>query len=60
MWLANIIFTVVGLALLSRMGKEQGSSRGGDMREMLETMRIWFAGWLRRFGFKVDRRRRIV
>jgi lipopolysaccharide export system permease protein len=60
MWLANIIFTTVGLVLLARMGKEQGSSRGGDMREMIEMLRLWIAGWLRRFGFKVERRRRIV
>jgi lipopolysaccharide export system permease protein len=60
MWLANIIFTTIGLALLARMGKEQGSSRGGDMRELIETLRLWLAGWLRRFGFKVERRRRIV
>ena len=60
MWGANIIFTVFGLALLARMGKEQGSARGGDMRELLEMLRLWVAGWLRRFGFKVERRRRIV
>ena len=60
MWGANIIFTVIGLALLARMGKEQGSARGGDMHEMLEMLRLWIAGWLRRFGFKVERRRRIV
>jgi lipopolysaccharide export system permease protein len=60
MWLANIIFTTIGLTLLARMGKEQGSARGGDMRELIETLRLWVAGWLRRFGFKVERRRRIV
>jgi lipopolysaccharide export system permease protein len=61
MWMANIIFAVVGLLLLSRMGKEQGSSRsGGDLKEMIEVMRVWLFGWLRRFGFKVDRRRRVA
>jgi len=58
MWLANIVFTIVGLFLLSRMGKESGSSRGGDMREMLDMLRSWFAGILRRVGLKADRRRR--
>jgi lipopolysaccharide export system permease protein len=58
MWLANIVFTIVGLFLLSRMGKESGSSRGGDMREMLDMLRSWFAGLLRRLGLKADRRRR--
>jgi hypothetical protein len=61
MWMANILFGFVGLLLLSRMGKEQGSSRsGGDMKEMLELIRIWFAGWMRRFGLKADRRRRVA
>jgi lipopolysaccharide export system permease protein len=59
MWLANIVFTLVGLVLLARMGKESGSSRGGDMREMIDLLRAWFAGWLRRLGLKADRRRRI-
>jgi lipopolysaccharide export system permease protein len=58
MWMANILFTIVGLVLLARMGKESGSSRGGDMREMLDMLRAWFAGVLRRMGFKTDRRRR--
>jgi lipopolysaccharide export system permease protein len=60
MWLANIVFTIVGLFLLSRMGKESGSSRGGDMREMLDMLRSWTAGWLRRVGLKADRRRRVA
>ena len=58
MWMANILFTVFGLGLLSRMGKESGSSRGGDMREMLDMLRSWCAGMLRRMGLKADRRRR--
>ena len=60
MWMANILFTIVGLVLLARMGKESGSSRGGDMREMLDLLRAWFAGWLRRLGLKADRRRRVA
>jgi hypothetical protein len=60
MWLANIVFTIVGLFLLSRMGKESGSSRGGDMRELLDMLRSWTAGWLRRIGLKADRRRRVA
>lgn len=58
MWMANILFTIVGLVLLSRMGKESGSSRGGDMREMIELLRAWCAALLRRMGLKADRRRR--
>jgi lipopolysaccharide export system permease protein len=58
MWLANIVFTAIGLVLLWRMGKESSTARGGDMREMLDMARAWIAGQLRRFGLKVDRRRR--
>lgn len=58
MWLANILFTIVGLVLLARMGKESGSSRGGDMREMIDLLRAWCAALLRRMGLKADRRRR--
>lgn len=60
MWMANILFTIVGLFLLARMGKESGSSRGGDMREMIDMLRSWIAGWLRRLGLKADRRRRVA
>lgn len=60
MWMANIVFTIVGLFLLARMGRESGSARGGDMREMLDLLRAWFAGWLRKLGLKADRRRRIA
>ena len=60
MWMANILFTIVGLVLLARMGKESGSARGGDMREMLDMLRAWLAGWLRRLGLKADRRRRVA
>ena len=60
MWMANILFTIVGLVLLARMGRESGSSRGGDMREMIDLMRAWFAGMLRRLGLKADRRRRVA
>ncbi len=35
MWGANIIFTIVGLLLLARMGRESGSARGGDLGEVL-------------------------
>ena len=60
MWLTNIVFTIVGLFLLSRMGKESSTSRGGDMREMLDMLRAWFARWLRKAGLHVDRRRRVA
>ncbi|MEW5917199.1 MAG: LptF/LptG family permease [Gemmatimonadota bacterium] len=45
MWAANIILTLVGLVLLARMGRESATSRGGDIRDLLETVRSIF-----RFG----------
>jgi lipopolysaccharide export system permease protein len=39
MWIANVIFGVIALILLARMGNESGSSRGGDIREMIDNIR---------------------
>jgi lipopolysaccharide export system permease protein len=39
MWLANVLFGVIALILLARMGKEAGSSRSGDFSEMIENLR---------------------
>jgi lipopolysaccharide export system permease protein len=47
MWAANIILTLIGLLLLARMGRESATSRGGDIRELLETVRGVFR-WRRR------------
>jgi lipopolysaccharide export system permease protein len=57
MWAANILFTIVGLLLLARMGKEGSTSRGGDMSELLDTIRTWIARQARRVGLPLDRRR---
>jgi lipopolysaccharide export system permease protein len=45
MWAANIILTLAGLVLLARMGRESATSRGGDIRDLLDTVRGLF-----RFG----------
>lgn len=42
MWAANILLTIVGLFLLSRMGRESATTRGGDFREMLDIVRQLF------------------
>jgi lipopolysaccharide export system permease protein len=42
MWIANAVFLTVALVLLSRMGKESGSSRGGDFREVWDNIRYRF------------------
>lgn len=47
MWAANIILTIVGLVLLARMGRVTATTRGGDIADLLETVRGLF-----RFGRK--------
>jgi hypothetical protein len=39
MWIANIIFLVVGLLLITRMGKEGVTTRGGRLAEIVESLR---------------------
>ena len=42
MWAANILLTAVGVILLARMGRESATSRGGDVRELLDMLRgLW-------------------
>ncbi|HTD84597.1 MAG TPA: LptF/LptG family permease [Gemmatimonadaceae bacterium] len=35
MWMANVIFALIALWLLAKMGQEGTTARGGDMKEML-------------------------
>src|SRR5690606_29068656 len=35
MWGANMVFAAIGLVLIMRMGREAGSARGSDWRELL-------------------------
>ena len=44
MWAANIIFSAIALVLLSRMGRENSTGRGGDLHELLESIRARFSG----------------
>jgi lipopolysaccharide export system permease protein len=53
MWMANVIFAMVALLLLAKMGKEGSTARGGDMREMFDSIR----GWMRS---KVGRKKPII
>jgi lipopolysaccharide export system permease protein len=41
MWLANVIFAALALVLLSKMGREGSTARGGDMKEMFDSLRSW-------------------
>ena len=36
MWAANVLFALVALWLLSKIGREARTARGGDMGEMIE------------------------
>ena len=50
MWLDNVVFAGVGLLLMSRMGRESITNRGGDMGEAMDATRAWFARQGRRIG----------
>jgi lipopolysaccharide export system permease protein len=39
MWAANILFGAVGVYLLSRMGTEAATTRGGEMGELIANLR---------------------
>jgi Predicted permeases len=58
MWMANIIFTGVGLWLLLRVQRSGATSRGGDASEMLEPARMWLARMARHVGIPGNRRRK--
>jgi lipopolysaccharide export system permease protein len=53
MWMANVIFAAIALAMLAKMGREGSTARGGDMREMFDSIR----GWVRS---KVGRKKAVV
>ena len=57
MWGANILFGGAGLLLLSKLGTESATSRGGDAREMTDAFRSWLAKHLVRVGIPLERRR---
>jgi hypothetical protein len=59
MWGANVIFLLAGLILMSRMGYESVTSRGGNLGQMMDATRAWFARQGRRVGIRADRRRRL-
>jgi lipopolysaccharide export system permease protein len=44
MWADNIIFSVVGLLLMTRMGHEGVTSRGGGLGEWFDSVRMRFGG----------------
>ena len=42
MWAGNIIFALIGIALITRMGHETATARGGNLGELLDSVRFWF------------------
>jgi lipopolysaccharide export system permease protein len=56
MWAANVLFTVIGLVLLARMGREGATARGGDFGEAVEQLKLWAARQVRRVGIRAERR----
>ena len=48
MWMANVIFALIALWMLAKMGQEGTTARGGDMKEMLGAIKGWIRskiGW---------------
>lgn len=43
MWAANMAFTIVGLFLFARMGREGSTARGGDLDDLKDRIATWFA-----------------
>ncbi|MBK5189659.1 MAG: LptF/LptG family permease [Gemmatimonadaceae bacterium] len=60
MWMANALFTVVGVLGLIRVQRVGGSAHGGDAAELFDTVRSWVAQRIRRIGIRADRRRRVT
>jgi lipopolysaccharide export system permease protein len=60
MWMANALFTVVGVLGLIRVQRTGGSARGGDSSELFDSVRTWIAQRARRLGIRADRRRRVT
>ncbi len=60
MWISNVVFTLVGLYFLWKVRRAGGSARGGDMAEMLDSVRVGIAKLGRRIGLFADRRHRVA
>ena len=56
MWGTNIIVTLFAVGLMSRMGREGATSRGGDWSEFIDSLRARVAKIGRLFGVPLDRR----
>lgn len=43
MWAANLVFTLVGVVLFLRMGREGSTARGGDLDDVKDRILAWLA-----------------
>jgi len=51
MWMANVLFSVVALWMMTKMGQEGSTARGGDAKEMIGAIKGWMRskiGWRNR------------
>lgn len=51
MWMADVLFAAVALWLLARMGAEGSTARGGDARELIDSINVWIK---KKFAFGSD------
>jgi lipopolysaccharide export system permease protein len=58
MWMANILFTAIGVLLLLGVRKGAATTRGGDARELLDRGRAWATQRLGRVGLSTRRERK--
>jgi lipopolysaccharide export system permease protein len=42
MWIDNIFFLIVGIILITQMGNENTTQRGGQFAERVDAVRAWF------------------
>jgi len=57
MWMANVLFGLVALWMLSKMGQEGSTARGGDMRDMFGAIKGSIRSKLRWKNRRVQRER---
>jgi lipopolysaccharide export system permease protein len=57
MWMANVIFALLALWLLAKMGKEGTTARGGDAKEMIGAVKGWIRSRMRWKDRRIRRER---
>jgi lipopolysaccharide export system permease protein len=51
MWMANVLFAIIALWMMTKLGKETSTARGGDAKEMIGAIKGWIrtkTGWKNR------------